>query len=64
MDAWFSEQRLAVGRPTPVRWALGRPERLQEAAFLSAEWDNFDRHTLPREGLLLRARDGIRGSEC
>jgi predicted acylesterase/phospholipase RssA len=31
----------------------------QNAAFLSAEWDNFDRHTLPREGLLLRARSGL-----
>jgi hypothetical protein len=31
----------------------------QDAAFLSGEWDNFDRHTLPREGLLLRARTGL-----
>jgi len=31
----------------------------QDAAFLSGEWDNLDRHTLPREGLLLRARFGL-----
>ena len=35
-----------------------RLTQAQDAAFLSAEWDNFDRHTLPREGLLLRARTG------
>ena len=31
----------------------------QDAAFLSGEWDNFDRYALPREGLLLRARFGV-----
>ena len=35
-----------------------RQTQTQDAAFLSAEWDNFDRHTLPREGLLLRTRGG------
>ena len=35
-----------------------RRTQSQDAAFLSGEWDNFDRHTLPREGLLLRARFG------
>ena len=35
-----------------------RRTQRQDTAFLSAEWDNFDRHTLPREGLLLRARFG------
>lgn len=35
-----------------------RTTQTQDAAFLSAEWDNLDRHTLPREGLLLRARGG------
>ena len=35
-----------------------RLTQVQDAVFLSAEWDNFDRHTLPREGLLLRARGG------
>ncbi|WP_306590655.1 patatin-like phospholipase family protein [Geothrix sp. 21YS21S-4] len=36
-----------------------RRSQVQHAAFLSGEWDNFDRHTLPREGLLLRARFGV-----
>lgn len=36
-----------------------RRTQAQDAAFLSAEWDNLDRHTLPREGLLLRARGGL-----
>jgi hypothetical protein len=35
-----------------------RRSQSQDAAFLAAEWDNFDRRTLPREGLLLRARYG------
>jgi predicted acylesterase/phospholipase RssA len=30
----------------------------QDSVFLSGEWDNFDRFTLPRDGLLLRARFG------
>ena len=36
-----------------------RKTQSQDAAFLSGEWDNFDRHTLPREGLMLRARFGM-----
>jgi len=36
-----------------------RTTQSQDAAFLSGEWDNFDRHTLPREGLLLRAQFGM-----
>jgi len=36
-----------------------RATQSQDAAFLSAEWDNFDRYALPREGLLLRARFGM-----
>ena len=35
-----------------------RVTQTQDALFLSGEWDNFDRRTLPREGLLLRARFG------
>jgi hypothetical protein len=35
-----------------------RLTQVQDAVYLSAEWDNLDRHTLPREGLLLRARGG------
>ena len=30
----------------------------QRTAGLSTEWDNFDRHTFPRDGLLLRGRYG------
>ena len=36
-----------------------RVTQSQDAAFLSGEWDDFDRHTLPRKGLLLRARFGL-----
>jgi len=36
-----------------------RRTQSQDAAFLSGEWDNFDRHTMPRDGLLLRARFGV-----
>jgi predicted acylesterase/phospholipase RssA len=36
-----------------------RRSQSQDAAFLSGEWDSFDRHTLPREGLLLRGRFGM-----
>jgi len=35
-----------------------RATQAQDAFFLSGEWDNFDRRTLPREGLLVRARFG------
>jgi outer membrane protein assembly factor BamA len=35
-----------------------RKTQRQDSIFLSGEWDNFDRHTLPRRGLLLRARAG------
>lgn len=35
-----------------------RLSQRQDSAFLSGEWDNFDRFTLPRDGLLLRARLG------
>jgi predicted acylesterase/phospholipase RssA len=30
----------------------------EDSAYLNAEWDNFDRHTLPSRGLLLRGRFG------
>ncbi|HEY3399456.1 MAG TPA: patatin-like phospholipase family protein [Geothrix sp.] len=36
-----------------------RRTQVQDTVYLSAEWDNFDRHTLPREGLLLRGRFGL-----
>jgi predicted acylesterase/phospholipase RssA len=35
-----------------------RKAQAQDSAFLSAEWDNLDRHTLPRDGLMLRTRYG------
>lgn len=35
-----------------------RQTQVQDALFVAGEWDNFDRHTLPREGLLLRTRFG------
>jgi hypothetical protein len=41
-----------------------RSGQSQDAAFLSGEWDNFDRHTLPQEGLLLRARFGVGHTEA
>lgn len=31
-----------------------KPRRIQKAIQLSMEWDDFDRHTLPRQGLMLR----------
>jgi len=33
--------------------------RHEHTAELSFEWDNFDRHTFPREGLLFRGRYGV-----
>lgn len=36
-----------------------RQTQLQDAVFVAGEWDNFDRHTLPRQGLLLRTRFGV-----
>ena len=36
-----------------------RRSQSEDSLFLSGEWDNFDRYTLPREGLLLRARFGM-----
>lgn len=33
--------------------------REEDAVLLGGEWDNDDHHTMPREGLLLRARYGI-----
>ncbi len=35
------------------------PHSTEDAAYLNAEWDNFDHHTLPSQGLLLRSRFGI-----
>ncbi len=41
-----------------------RRSQQQNAIFLSEEWDNFDRYTLPREGLLLRSRFGVGEAEA
>lgn len=46
------------------RWAAFAKEatlarRSQRFARLSAEWDNFDRHTFPRRGLMLRGHYGV-----
>ncbi len=50
---------LDVGRRDASYRANGqRRSQAQDSVFLSAEWDNLDRHTLPRDGLLLRARYG------
>lgn len=37
---------------------LPHADSLENAALLSAEWDDYDRRTLPRSGLLLRGRAG------
>ena len=37
--------------------------RTDRAVELFAEWDNFDRHTFPRKGLLLRGRYGVGESQ-
>jgi predicted acylesterase/phospholipase RssA len=51
---------LDLGRRDAAYREFGqRLSQAQDTAFLSAEWDNFDRYTLPREGLLLRARFGM-----
>jgi predicted acylesterase/phospholipase RssA len=39
--------------------AAQRALRHERTAELSTEWDNFDRHTFPREGLMLRGRYGL-----
>ncbi len=47
-----------VRRDAAFRENDTRVTNKQDAVYLSGEWDNFDRHTLPREGLLLRGRFG------
>jgi predicted acylesterase/phospholipase RssA len=48
----------AVRRDAAFREYGQRTTQSQDALFLSGEWDDFDRHTLPRQGLMLRARFG------
>jgi hypothetical protein len=50
-------------RNSAFQEASQRRAQSQEFAFLSGEWDNFDRYTLPREGLLLRTRFGTGHAE-
>ena len=51
---------LDLGRRNAAFRELGfRRAQAQDTVYLSGEWDNFDRHTLPREGLLLRGRFGL-----
>lgn len=49
-------------REAAREWEGNRALRHQRTLELSTEWDNFDRHTFPREGLLLRGRYGL--GEC
>ena len=46
-------------REAAASWSGGRDVSHQRTAELSAEWDNLDRHTFPRDGLLLRGRYGL-----
>jgi hypothetical protein len=46
-------------REAAVAAGGGRRLRHERTAELSLEWDNFDRHTFPREGLLVRGRYGL-----
>jgi len=56
---------LEVGRRNAAFREQGyRLTQSQDSAFLSIEWDNLDRHTLPREGLLLRGRFGTGRAEA
>jgi len=48
----------ASWREAAISWDSAREVAHQRTLELSSEWDNFDRHTFPREGLLLRGRYG------
>jgi len=45
-------------REAASSWDGGREVAHQRTAELATEWDNLDRHTFPRDGLLLRGRYG------
>lgn len=49
----------AAWREAAVEGQDGRRAGHQRTVQASAEWDNLDRHTFPRDGLLLRARYGF-----
>lgn len=65
--AYFRFSNLGTGkasleasrRNAAFRESGQRLTQRQDAAFLSAEWDNFDRYAMPRDGLLLRGRFGL-----
>jgi predicted acylesterase/phospholipase RssA len=67
VKAYFRFSNLGTGkmsldlgrRDSAFKESDQRRTQSQDSVFLSGEWDNFDRHTLPREGLLLRARFGM-----
>jgi predicted acylesterase/phospholipase RssA len=42
-----------------VAYTGATPHATEDAAYLNAEWDNFDHHTLPSQGFLLRGRFGV-----
>ena len=46
-------------RETAISWSGQRRVTHQRALELFTEWDNLDRHTFPRDGLLLRGRYGL-----
>jgi predicted acylesterase/phospholipase RssA len=46
-------------REAAASWDDQREVSHQRTAELSTEWDNFDRHTFPHEGLLVRGRYGF-----
>lgn len=46
----------ATWRQAGFAWDGGRNLRHEQAGELSVEWDNLDRHTFPRDGLLVRGR--------
>jgi predicted acylesterase/phospholipase RssA len=45
-------------REAEVSWDAGRRAAHQRTLALAGEWDNLDRHTFPRDGLLFRGRYG------
>ncbi|MDR3673102.1 MAG: patatin-like phospholipase family protein [Holophaga sp.] len=46
-------------REAAATWGGQRQVSHQRTAELSTEWDNFDRHTFPHDGLLVRGRYGF-----
>jgi len=50
-------------REASASWSGRREVSHQSTAELSTEWDNFDRHTFPRDGLLVRGLFGVGQSQ-